>query len=115
MKCLFCGQDMWTETQSTGPYMLFADYRCFSIQCMINNDFPRYICLTDKDGNLCSQEYSGHNFYAKVSDQGTTIYRLRSAMLTEDVKVPEALWINPTNFEEALDKLQGLHYVLWNG
>jgi hypothetical protein len=103
---------MWVD--EPGPDLLFYQNKCFSIKCMVNNDFPRYICGTDKDDNICWQEYAAGQFYVKVSDEGTRVYRLISCMLTEDIKVPEALWLNPTNFDATLDKVQGLHYILWS-
>lgn len=111
MNCLFCNQKMWSE--EPGPDLLFHQNKCFSIRCMVNNDFPRYICLTDRDGNICSQEYAAGHIYIKVSDTGSRIYRLVSCMLTEDIEVPEPLWINPINLEATLDKVRGLHYILW--
>jgi len=114
MKCLFCNQKMWQEED--GPDSLFFEYKCFSIKCMVNNDFPRYICGTDKTGEgFCWQEYATEGFYVKVSSEGSTIYRLISCMLNQGVKVPESLWIDQTNLSETLDKVRGLHYILWNG
>jgi hypothetical protein len=104
---------MWAE--EPGPDLLFYQNKCFSINCMVNNDFPRYICVTDRAGSVCWQEYAAGHFYAKVSDTGTKIYKLVSCMLTEDIHVPETLWLNPINFEATLDRVQGLHYILWNG
>lgn len=85
---------------------LFYDYRCFSIACMVNNDFPRYICGTDFKGNICWQEYALGGFYAKVNDYGTRIYQLHSSMLVDEVKIPKPLWLNSTNSEWLLDKLK---------
>lgn len=113
MNCLFCQQKMWSE--EPGPDLLFHQNKCFSISCMVNNDFPRYICGTDKDGNVCWQEYATGRFYVKVSDSGSSIYQLVSCMLTQGVRAPEALWLNAINFETTLDKVRGLHYILWNG
>lgn len=101
---------MWAE--EPGPDLLFHQNKCFSISCMVNNDFPRYICGTDKEGNMCWQEYALGKFYVKVSDSGTRIYELVSCMLNDEVKVPYPLWLNHINSEETLDKLRGLHYIL---
>lgn len=105
MNCLFCQQEMSCD-KKVNDESLFYDYRCFSIQCMVNNDFPRYICGTDREGNICWQEYALGNFYAKVSDFGSHIYQLRSAMLVDEVKVSRPFWLNSTNFEQVLDKLK---------
>jgi hypothetical protein len=104
---------MWLETRTTGD--LFYDYRCFSIKCMVNNDFPRYICGTDKEGNVCWQEYAADNYYVKVSDQGSHIYTLRSCILDDETVLSDPLWIDSTNLEDCLDRVKGLHYILWNG
>lgn len=112
MNCLFCKQEMWTE--ESGPDLLFYQNKCFSIACMVNNDFPRYICGTDREGNICWQEYASGRFYVKVSDTGTRIYRLLSYLLEDGVETSETLWLNPTNFEATLDKVRGLHYIMWN-
>jgi hypothetical protein len=81
---------------------------------MVNNDFPRYICGTDREGNVCWQEYATGRFYVKVSDKGTRIYKLIACLLEDGIETDEALWLNPINFEATLDKVRGLHYVLWN-
>lgn len=120
MNCLFCQQELYSDglrwyfgTQSVEGTERYK-YSCSSIACMVHNDFPRYICETDKDGNICWQEYAAGHVYVKVSDAGSKLYRLVSCMLTEDVQVPEALWLNSTNFEATLDKVRGLHYILWS-
>lgn len=114
MNCLFCNQEMWQEED--GPDKLFNEYKCFSIKCMVNNDFPRYICGTSKeDDSPCWQEYAADGFYVKVSSMGTNLYRLVSCMLCQHITVPESLWISADNLERTLDKVRGLHYILWNG
>jgi len=105
MNCLFCQQEMHKEPKVPIDD-LFYDYRCFSIACMVNNDFPRYICGTDSGGKICWQEYALGGFYAKVSDMGTSIYGLRSAMLVDEVRIDRPLWINSTNLDWTLDKLK---------
>lgn len=105
MNCLFCNQEMYTDKKISGDD-IFNDYRCFSITCMVNNDFPRYICGTDSSDKICWQEYALGNFYAKVSDFGTRIYKLRSSMLMDEVKIARPLWLNSTNSEWLLDKLK---------
>ena len=106
MNCVFCNKEMWMEEKVSDGDDLFYDYRCFSIACMVNNDFPRYICGTDKEGNICWQEYALGKLYAKVSDFGTRIYALRASMLLDEVKVPKPFWLNSTNSEWLLDKLK---------
>lgn len=110
MNCLFCQQEMWTDEDRTSD--LIIKYSCTSIKCMVNNDFPRYICGTDKENNICFQEYAIGKFYIKVNDYGTSIYELIACMLDDEVKVPQSLWLNSTNSERLLDKLRGLHYIL---
>lgn len=111
MKCLFCGEDMWTEENS----LLIKSYWCHNLFCMINNDFPRYVCVTDEAGNISAQEFATPAFYAKVNDYGTTIYRLVHCFLMQTTSIPEPLWLNPTNFESTLDKVRAMHYIMWNG
>lgn len=82
---------------------------------MVNNDFPRYICGTDKEGNVCWQEYAADNYYVKVSDQGSRIYVLNSCVLNDEVIWSDSLWINPENLDGTLDRVRGLHYIMWNG
>ena len=82
------------------------------IECMVNNDFPRYVCGTDTLNKLCWEEYALGHLYIKVNDNGTIIYKLISCMLVEEVKIPQALWFNPINSDADLDKLAALHYIL---
>lgn len=114
MNCLFCQQEMWSDKDSKQP-LFFIHNSCCSIKCMVNNDFPRYICGTDKEGSVVYQEYAVDNFYVKVSDIGSRIYTLRSCVLDNEVTTPEPLWINAINLQARLDKVKGLHYILWNG
>jgi len=107
MNCLFCQQEMWVDN-----YQVIKTISCNSIDCMVNNDFSRYRCGTDTLDKLCWQEYALGHLYVKVNDNGTSIYRLVSCMLVEEVKVPQALWLNPINLEATLDRLTGLHYIL---
>ena len=104
MNCLFCQQEMWTDEHKKLDF--FYRYSCNSIACMVNSDFPRYICSTDKDGAICWQEYALGNFYVKVSDNGRLIYKLISCMLDGEVKIARPLWLNPTNLDYTLDKLK---------
>jgi len=104
MNCLFCKQDMNVGERTKLDF--FYRYTCYSIECMVNNDFPRYICGTDKEGSVCWQEYALGSFYVKVSDNGCLIYRLESCMLTNEIKIARPLWLNPTNFDHTLDKLK---------
>ena len=103
MNCLFCHQEMWDDKFTDG---LFTRYSCDSIRCMLRNDFPRYICGTDKGGRICWQEYGLGDFYVKVSDYGTRIYKLVAAMLEDEVSISRPMWINPENLDETLDKLK---------
>lgn len=114
MKCLFCQQEMWSD-ESTKQPMLFIQHSCTSIACMVNNDFPRYICGTDKDGMVCWQEYALGDYYVKVSDQGSRIFTLTACVLNEEVKLEEPLWLDSENLDVYLDKIKGWHYILWNG
>ena len=104
MNCPFCQLEMWTEERKKLDF--FYQYSCNSINCMVNNDFPRYLCGTDKDDNVCWQEYALGDFYVKVSDYGSLIYKLTSCMLEDEVKISRPLWLNPTNFDHTLDKLK---------
>ncbi len=110
MNCLFCHQEMWSEDKKSCDLIL--KYSCTSISCMVNNDFPRYMCGTDSEGKMCWQEYALGKFYVKVNDYGTSIYKLIACMLDDEVKVPQSLWLNPINSEQTLDRLRGLHYIL---
>jgi len=105
MNCLFCNQEMWND-ESTKQPMLFIHNSCNSLTCMVNMDFPRYICGTDKDGNVCYQEYAIGDFYVKVSDVGSRIYKLISCMLEDEIKIERPMWIDATNLDWTLDKLK---------
>ncbi len=108
MNCLFCHQELWKDDRKDSGFK----YSCTSIACMVNNDFPRYICEINKEDKMCWQEYALGNFYVKVGDNGTSIYKLVACLLEDEVKVPQPLWLNPINSERTLDKLRGLHYIL---
>jgi hypothetical protein len=90
----------------------FHKYSCRSIACMVNNDFPRYLDVRTYNGKIIEQEYATGSFYAKVFPDQTKIYRLMSCMLVDEVKIEQPLWLNSINFENTLDKVQGLHYIL---
>lgn len=91
---------------------LLHQYSCNNLNCMVNNDFPRYLCATDKDDKLCWEEYALGGFYVKVSSQGSRIFELTSCVLNKEVVLPESLWLNPINLGSALDKLAALHYII---
>lgn len=79
---------------------------------MVNNDFPRYLCGTDRDSRLCWEEYALGGFYVKVSSEGSRLFKLTSCILDDEVMLPEPLWLNPTNLSSALDRLAALHYII---
>ncbi len=79
---------------------------------MVNNDFPRYRCGTDKEDELCWQEYALGGFYVKVSSEGSRIFQLSSCILLQEVMIPQPLWLNPANLSADLDRLAALHYII---
>lgn len=91
---------------------LFRNHSCNNLNCMVNNDFPRYICGLDKQDGLCWEEYALGSFYVKVSSEGSRIYRLNSCILLKEVKLPEPLWLNTANLRYSLDRLAALHYLM---
>lgn len=84
----------------------FDSYSCNSICCLINQDFPRYKCSTDPKGEISSQEYGISTFYVKVADDVSHIYRMKSCMLFDEVRIERGLFLNSTNLDEMLDKLK---------
>lgn len=86
----------------------YFKYCCTSIACMVNNDFPRYIEIVDVNGHIVKQEYAVGNFYVKVGEDISLVYKLISCMLQDEVKIARALWLNPENSEQTLDKLKML-------
>lgn len=109
MNCPFCEQEMYFDGAKAE---LLHRYSCNNLNCMVNRDFPRYICVTDKENKLCSEEYALGGFYVKVSSYGTRIFMLRSCVLGKEIAVPESLWLNPMNLGPSLDRLAALHYII---
>jgi hypothetical protein len=91
---------------------LFNEYSCNNLNCMVNNDFPRYLCGYDTQDQLCWEEYALGGFYVKVSSEGSRVFQLSSCILNKEVILPEALWLNPINLGPALDRLAALHYII---
>lgn len=101
MNCPFCQEELYVVESFN-----YRSYCCSSILCMVNNDFPRYRCAVGESGKIRMEEYSMDNFYVKVDKHGTSIYRLKSYLLTDEVRVPRPLWLNFTNLGRSLDKLK---------
>ena len=112
MNCIFCKQEMEDESRVNTPVTGYTSYACCAIGCLVNNDFPRYKCVADKDERLLNQDYALGPFFVRVIGSESHIYKLRSCMLFEEVVVPESILLNPENFERTLVRLSGLHYIL---
>jgi hypothetical protein len=108
MNCPFCENELYKEGHKyIGNDGWYSKYTCSSIACMVNNDFPRYkILVSELDHSIEEQEYAIEDFYVKVSEHGSHIYKLISCMLNDEVSIARPIWLNPTNFEETLDKLK---------
>ena len=105
MNCLFCQQELHFDGYNYGERWLFK-YACNSINCMVDRDFPRYLCSLDPDNNISSREYALGKFYVKVRQDYSLIYQLKSCMLMDEVWIPRALWLNSRNLERTLDTLR---------
>lgn len=111
LKCPFCQNHLW---QDGHRYIQDVGWsyknHCSSIACMINNDVPRYVCRVDTKGNLCYEEYALGKFYVKVNHPPgmSFIYKLEHSVLLGEIEIERPLWLNFTNFEATLDKLQTL-------
>lgn len=110
MNCPFCQQDMYFDGERKTD--LLRQYSCCNLNCMVNNDFPRYRCGTDKADQLCWEDYALGGFYVKVSDQGSRLFKLTSCLLLDEVMLPESLWLNVANLSTSLDRLAALHYII---
>lgn len=109
-KCPFCKEELYNDglKHMPGKYEEdgeFTQYTCRSFMCMINNDFPRYKDVLDCNGRIVLQEYGVGKYYVKVSPEGTSVYGLISYLLVNEVKIARAIWLNVTNWQETLDKL----------
>jgi hypothetical protein len=110
-KCPFCQQDLYDNGlrriigthEEDGEYY---SYSCNSINCMVNNDFPRYVDTIDCNGNIFEQEYALDTYYVKVGRNSSRIYQLHAAMLVDEVAIARPIWLNVTNFDQTLDKLK---------
>ena len=110
MNCPFCKLEMYFDGEKERD--LISNYSCNNLNCMVNNDFPRYLCAVDKQHKVCWEEYALGGFYVKVTDEGSRIFQLTSCLLNKEVMVPESLWLNPINLGPSLDKLAALHYII---
>lgn len=108
MNCPFCQKELYQDGHEyIGNYGWYFKYSCNSIACMVNNDFPRYkLVVKESDSSISEQEYALGDFYVKVDLVNTRIYKLVSCMLSGEVNIARALWLNPTNLDNMLDKLK---------
>ena len=96
---------MWHE-----PVINYLDlinkYYCNSLKCMIDADFPRYLCSYSVDNCLIYQEYYIDNFYVKVNEDNTSIYRLEGCILFDGITLQRSIWLDKLNKIAVLDKLK---------
>lgn len=113
-KCIFCEDTM--PQPYVGGY-LDSDkivrnrwyYACFNQSCLVRSDFPRYHIAVDWRDAMFEQEYAiTDDIYVKVFQEASLIYHMHGAMLTGEIKIPRALWLNPTNIPQTLTKLRTL-------
>lgn len=81
-------------------------YTCTNTGCFVNADFPRYKVSVDGYGTPFEQEYAVDDIYVKVFPDQSLIYYLQGCMLLDEVRVPRAFWLNPTNICRTLDRLR---------
>lgn len=105
MNCPFCHQEMYFDGYALGRFGETENFTCGTIACLVNQDWPRYKCQI-AHGLMVQQEYALGDFYVKVYDEYSLIYQVRACMLFDQVKIARQLWLNPTNFEQTLDKLK---------
>src|SRR5271170_1865802 len=103
-KCVFCDDNLYGTAIDISNGLpknegLFY-YICANHGCFVHNDFPRYKISIDGRGTLFEQEYAFDDFYVKVFPDISLIYRLEGCMLTDEVRIPRALWLNPTNIPQ---------------
>lgn len=112
-RCIFCEdimRDIGSNLSGVGGVLIKSQCRffftCANESCWVLNDFRRFRVDLDGYGNTLYQEYSIDNFYVKVFPDVSLIYRLEACFLQDEVRVPRALWLNPTNIPQTLDKLK---------
>jgi hypothetical protein len=106
MKCPFCEDDLKNGGDVFADGGRYEHMYCENESCHVFGEFTRYIAIVDKDEKLFRQEYSIGNFYVKVFPEVSIIYKMKSFLLTNEVRIPRALWLNPINTAETLDKLK---------
>jgi len=95
----------FSEPPGKIPTRLLQYHRCTNESCQIEFQLPRYVAMVDYDGNYAVQEYALGKFYVKVFPTGTIIYKLSDYELINGIRIPRAIWLNPTNTAATLDKL----------
>lgn len=109
MNCPFCNKPLWqTGRQFVEDGNNINYYACWNKECLADKDFPGYKCSQSQENILDTEEYAIASFYVKVDAKSNTskIYKLVSCVLLDEIQIPRALWLNPKNFDETLDKLK---------
>lgn len=115
-KCIFCDDHMrdtgGTISGQNGQMnreLCRFYFDCINDSCLVIKDFQRYKIVVDGYGNLINQEYAiTDDIYVKVFKDTSLIYHMIASMLVDEIRVPRALWLNPTNIPQTLTKLRTL-------
>lgn len=84
-------------------------YVCINESCFVNNDFARYKISLDGYDNPFEQEYTiDDTIYVKVFPNTTLLYYLQGYFLMDEVRIPRAMWLNPTNISQTLTTIKTL-------
>lgn len=108
MNCPFCQTKLsvvgskWRSNFE--PLLQF--FYCVEADCLDLGAFARYSINVTAEGDIIEQTYILDNFYVKVNSEVTRIWKKRYYDLTDEVKIPRAIWLNPINIEATLDKLK---------
>lgn len=109
MNCPFCKSEMeFTDYYGESSISLCfpkEEFICREYSCIIpDGQFPRYSVIVDNLEKIIQQEYVLNDFYVKVysNPDSSIIYKLVRFLLTDEVVIPRALWLNTNDMSITL-------------
>lgn len=106
MICPFCHLAMHFDGYVLGLSGECEEHVCGNLKCLVNDDYTRYRCQINKEGQIVREEYTLGNFRVRVYEEDSLIYRYEACMLFGETKIPRQLFLNHTNLDQTLDKLK---------
>jgi hypothetical protein len=81
-------------------------YECMNEDCFTFKRFSRYKVSVDGYQNMIREEYALGDFYVKVYPEASTIFKMVSFILTDEIIIPRALWLNKEDMNITLTTIK---------